>query len=664
MTQIKNAKLEWNDAGTPVSEQFDDVYFSNVNGLNESRYVFIEQNQLPQRLFTHDRDQFVVAETGFGTGLNFLALWEVYEQALQESELPRLHFISFEKFPVTQEDLVKAHQRWPELAHYAKQLQQQYPLATAGCHRLSFLEGRLTLDLWFGDIKTTLPNVPCPADGLVDAWFLDGFAPSKNPDMWSQELFTGMVNLGHSGCTVATFTAAGFVRRGLIEAGFEMRKGKGFGTKRDMLIGSLPHSNAQATIASDLPRHGMQHSGSSNESDEVAIIGGGIASVVLAQALLKRGKRVTLYCKDEQLAQGASKNVQGALYPLLSATQPLIHQLFCSAYQYALNFYKQSAEQVEFDHDWCGVVQLLWSEKQATKLGKIRSLSLPTELVTFLNVEQTNQVTGLTIDKDSLLYSHGGWLAPQQLVQGLAKYLSDTQALTVQTNCEVVALDKAQNWQLTLANGETRDHSCVVIANGHLFDKLLPTNNLPLTKVKGQVSNCPTTPTLSQLNTVLCYDGYMTPKSELDQHHRIGASYDRGNIDEDFDQTAQLQNKVKLETSLPDGEWTSDVDVSGNLAKQGIRCVSRDHLPFVGGLSDLELQKQRAVDPSAAAPQYQNVYALLGLGSRGLTTAPLLAEVLAAQMCHEPLPLSVELLEAIDPSRMWVRKIRKGKPIV
>ena len=121
---------------------------------------------------------------------------------------------------------------------------------------------------------------------------------------------------------------------------------------------------------------------------------------------------------------------------------------------------------------------------------------------------------------------------------------------------------------------------------------------------------------------------------------------------------------MKLQTSLPDAEWTSDVDVSGNLAKQGIRCVSRDHLPFIGGLSDLELQKQRAVDPSAATPHYQNVYALLGLGSRGLTTAPLLAEVLAAQMCHEPLPLSIELLEAIDPSRMWVRKIRKGKPIV
>jgi tRNA 5-methylaminomethyl-2-thiouridine biosynthesis bifunctional protein len=238
MTKLTNARLDWNESGTPVSGQFDDVYFSNVNGLEETRYVFLQKNQLPERWNQFNSQRFVIGETGFGTGLNFLAAWQAFDQFRQENpdaQLHSLHFISFEKYPVSKTDLIKAHQSWPELATYARELQQNYPIAIPECHRIILADGAVTLDLWFGDIHDCMPSLPVSREGVVDAWFLDGFAPSKNPDMWNQHLFDYMAKLAKPEATCATFTAAGFVRRGLIEAGFAMQKVKGFGTKREML---------------------------------------------------------------------------------------------------------------------------------------------------------------------------------------------------------------------------------------------------------------------------------------------------------------------------------------------------------------------------------------------------------------------------------------------
>lgn len=195
---IQPANLEFNAEGTPVSRDFDDVYFSNDNGLEETRYVFLEGNHLSTRFPEHPRSLFVVAESGFGTGLNFLTLWQAFDQfrtAHPEATLQRLHFISFEKFPLTAHDLRLAHQRWPELTHWAEQLQAQWPPAIGGCHRLILDDGRVTLDLWLGDINDLTDKLDDSMNQKVDAWFLDGFAPAKNPDMWSPHLFSAMARL-------------------------------------------------------------------------------------------------------------------------------------------------------------------------------------------------------------------------------------------------------------------------------------------------------------------------------------------------------------------------------------------------------------------------------------------------------------------------------------
>ncbi|OIQ25616.1 bifunctional tRNA (5-methylaminomethyl-2-thiouridine)(34)-methyltransferase MnmD/FAD-dependent 5-carboxymethylaminomethyl-2-thiouridine(34) oxidoreductase MnmC [uncultured Vibrio sp.] len=678
MTSITHAQLAWNDTGTPVSDQFDDVYFSNANGLEESRYVFLDQNHLEQRWIESNQRRFVIAETGFGTGLNFLAAWQRFDSFKTQNPtaaLQELHFISFEKYPISLADLEKAHQSWPELAEYAEKLQHHYPIALPECHRIVLDDGAVTLDLWFGDIKDCMPLVPTPKHGLIDAWFLDGFAPSKNPEMWNQTLFNGMAKLAKQDCTCATFTAAGFVRRGLIDAGFEMKKVKGFGTKREMIAGKLQNKQSDANIK---PWYNLSEPSNSND---IAIIGGGVATAALAKTLSRRGKSITLYCEHEQPAGNASGNNQGAIYPLLSESTSNVSRVFGPGLLFARQFVSQAAQQIPFDHSWCGVNILMWDESSRKKLERMLDGDFHTDLIVRQNAEQTNKTVGLDTNMESVHFPLGGWLSPLQLTQGLINTLEQQSTVTAKFQHEVTKLEwlsEQNQWQLTIQspNGElvTR-HDQVVIANGHKFTQFEQTHPIPLTPVKGQVSHIPTTENLEKLKTVLCFDGYLTPQNPNNGHHCIGANYDKSNIDQEFDPEVQKHNGQRLAACLPEQEWAKEVDTSDNFSRQGIRSVSRDHLPFVGNVGDLYAIKRQYKDLHKFNPQrddldniepvksYPNLYCFIGLGSRGLSSAPLLAEVLASQICGDPLPLPADVLEAIHPSRMWVRRLRKGKAL-
>ena len=667
MTSITNAQLDWNEAGIPISNQFDDVYFSNVNGLEETRYVFLKQNHLPERWQEYDQRRFVIAETGFGTGLNFLAVWQWFDQFRQQypnAPLKELHFISFEKYPLTQADLIKAHQSWPELADYANQLQQHYPIAVPECQRIVLADGAITLDLWFGDIKDCMPLVPVSEQGLVDAWFLDGFAPSKNPEMWSQNLFNDIARLAKPQCSCATSTTADFVSRGLIDAGFAMTKVKGFGTKREVSAGRLTQRQPLTNVKP------WFHRSASDQHEHIAIIGGGVASATLAQTLLRRGQRVTLYCQDERAAQRASGNRQGAVYPLLNDKHGGVSRVFSPAFLFARQFVDQAAKKFHFDHDWCGITQLMWDKKSQTKLVKMLDGNFNPKLIHRLDAEQTSQAIGLPISLESIQYPLGGWLCPAQLTQGLLDELSKNPLFSVKYNHKVETLNHVGAQWLLNVKEQTFTHDCVVIANGNEFTSFEQSASIPLSQVKGQVSHIPTTPELNKLKKVLCYDGYITPVNPNNQQHCIGASYDRNHLNYEFDSAAQLENADKLRHCVPNEQWPLEVDTSANQSRQGIRSVSRDHLPFVGNLADYEQVKVRYhdlaqlnADNAPLPPHYPNLFCLLGLGSRGLSSAPLMAEVLASQICGDPLPLPVDALESLDPSRMWIRKLRKGKPI-
>ncbi|MFQ2148994.1 bifunctional tRNA (5-methylaminomethyl-2-thiouridine)(34)-methyltransferase MnmD/FAD-dependent 5-carboxymethylaminomethyl-2-thiouridine(34) oxidoreductase MnmC [Aeromonas jandaei] len=661
-TSLHHARLDWNEAGTPVSSEFGDVYFSNDNGLAETRYVFLQQNRLPARFLHHDRDTFVIGETGFGTGLNFLATMAAFlEQAPQTGNGSRLHFISFEKYPLTQGDLRKALAAWPELSSLSQDLIEQWPIPVSGCHRLIFAGGRIRLDLWLGDIKDMMPQLPHHADGLVDAWYLDGFSPAKNPEMWTQVLFDGLARLARPAATIATFTCAGFVRRGLIAAGFAMKKVKGHGSKREMLAGERTDKQPQQTIAPWYARP-------AGRDGEVLIIGGGIASAMTALSLVERGRKVTLLCEDDEPANGASGNRQGALYPLLNGEHDALSRFYSLAFGYARHRLLALTERHPVAFALCGVTQLGYDDKSAAKLAKMSQGPFPSELMQPLSTAQVEQVVGLPCGHSGVSYPLGGWLCPADLTRAAIKEAQASGLLEVVFNTEVVAIaEQVDGWQVESRGGRRWQAPNLVVAAGHKLPALIPFAELPLYPVRGQVSHVPTSASLSRLNTVLCYDGYLTPAHN--DHHCIGASYGRNQTDLAFRAEEQLQNQARLQACLPEQSWPCEVDVSGNEARVGVRCASRDHLPVVGPVARLaSLADQYAglhtdQQNAASLPCHPGLYVLGALGSRGLCSAPLCGELLASEICGDPLPLAADLLEALHPARYWVRKLLKGKAL-
>ncbi len=668
MFTIQHAKIHFNQENTPVSDKFDDVYFSNQDGLAETHYVFLEGNQLWERWVNYQEAHFVIAETGFGTGLNFFAvttLFREFRQKHPDSPLKRLYFISFEKYPLLLYALQQAHLAYPQFSHLAQHLQQHWLNPIQGCYRFHFDE--TTLDLWFGDVAKNLPQLGDYINGKIDAWFLDGFAPSKNPDMWNEQLYQQMFRFTKPQGTFATFTAASAVRKGLENAGFNITKRKGFGKKRECLSGQKTHEKLTALSAP------WFHSQSVNlKEQDIAIIGGGIASLCTAISLLKRGAKITIYCEDEQTALNASGNKQGAFYPQLSDDNDRNIRFYIHAFAYGHQFLQWAIQQqIKFEHEFCGVALCAYNEKAESKLNKIAELNLPSDLYQSLNQTELSEKVGLPLPFGGAFIPQGAWLAPRQLVQHTFAFL-EKQGVQIKTLQKVTALSQTENgWQITTAENKTFCHEVVVLANGHKLTEFEQTQKLPLYPVRGQVSQIPTSANLLKLKTVLCYDGYLTPVDQAKTSHCIGASHVRDNATREFSLTEQQENQQKIQQNIPE-DWTKEVDTSGNLARIGVRCSVRDLTPMMGAVPHFSAQQaqyqnlfnlRRRKQPIEQAENYPNLYLIGALGSRGLTSAPFLGETLASLIYGEPLPMSEDLIHNLMPNRSWVRRWLKGAEV-
>ncbi len=698
---IKHAQLNWSDQSEPYSTMFDDIYFNNNQGHYESQYVFFEGNHLAHRWVNFKQKQFCIVETGFGSGLNFLNSAQQFIYFKKNNigkPLQRLHFISFEKYPLTSNDIQLSLKKLLQFSNLLESLVVQYPMPLLGCHRLFFDGGNIILDLWFGDINEQIDNLSNVHNGIADAWYLDGFNPSTNPDMWHLALFKKMVALSNPQATLATFTAAGFVRRALNEAGFIMQKRKGYGKKREMLVGYIPEANP---INNHVAMIKKATKAIPNQADDIAIIGGGIAGLCSALALAKRDHKVTVYCAESTLGTGASGNLQGALYPLLNGQHDALGQLFSNAYQFALNFYHEVNQHHPFSHQFNGLIQLAYDSSSTKKLQKIKEAGLPEQLVHWIDTNSTNQLAGLEIDHPALYYPRAGWLSPRQLINSLAQLLAEYDNVTIHCNYHIEqisynqhAIDNEQ-WILkrkrtsisknalpentldislqttpeqsqtenVTENTDTFKHQTLVIAAG--FDSLnfQHCRAVPLSAARGQVSHIDSTPELTALKRTLCHEGYLTPA--IAAQHCMGATFKRHDSDTTYRETEQKDNHQKLKKCITDKAWVDNI-VLNNQAHTAIRCTTRDHFPYVGELTDYDsLKKSYEMDESATYPiaSLPNAYLLTGLGSRGLCSAPLLAEILASKINKESLPVANYIDEKMKIPRQWLSYISKNKPL-
>ncbi|MNX37513.1 tRNA 5-methylaminomethyl-2-thiouridine biosynthesis bifunctional protein MnmC [compost metagenome] len=586
-------QLVWADDGSPRSGRFGDVYFSKDDGLAETRAVFLEGCGLPKAWSGAwaDRADFTVAELGFGTGLNIVALLDLWRRARPENG--RLRVFSIEGFPLTREEAARALAAWPELAETANAVLAVWPEGAPGFHRLDLPQWNASIDLAVGDAEWALSQWSGPAD----AWFLDGFSPALNPGMWSPEIMALIAARSAPGARVATFTVAGAVRRGLAEHGFVVEKKPGHGRKRERLEAHLPSPSP-----ADRPQ------------PHVAIVGAGIAGASVARALIAGGARVTVV-EAERPGAGGSGFPAALVTPRLDAGDALIAGFHAQALERARDLYRALPGAVIAE----GVLQLEQAPRDATRFDKVAAQDLwPAQAMNRLDAASASDHLGQTVATGGLRMAGALALRPSAVLE---PWLAGAEGLTAR----VAALKPDDDgWRLLDADGQTiLAADAVVLSAGWGAAALAP--DLPLAPVAGQADwvDGPTT-------APVAWGGYAVP---TESGLLFGATHDRGQTDLAPTAEASARNLATLAAALPD--LAAQVAAAGAGAVQtrkAVRATTPDRLPVAGSL----------------AP---GLYALTGLGSRGFCVAPLLGEHLAALILSQPSPLPTAFADRLAAPR-------------
>jgi tRNA 5-methylaminomethyl-2-thiouridine biosynthesis bifunctional protein len=617
--------------GTASSGIHGDIYHSADGGPGQARHVFLGGNGLPERW--QGRDRFVILENGFGTGLNFLATWAAWRA---DHERPgRLHYLAVEKHPFTVPDLIRVHAAWPEFQFLAEALRNAWPVLTPGFHRLEFAAGRVVLTLMLGDSVHCLRRLRAG----VDAFFLDGFDPRKNPDMWSLDLFRRCAQLAAPGATLATWCVAGSVRRALNETGFATDKRPGFASKREMLVGRLAVDHA--------------NSGQSALELHAVVLGAGLAGCSIAQRLAARGWRVDVLERHGAPAREASGNLAGIVRPLISRDDNLASRLNRACFLHAARAWSR-LDQTGYPprRRLDGLLQIARDAEHEAQQRELAA-AYPAEYVQFLEREGASQALGYPTAFGGWWFAGGGWANPPGVCRSLLA--AGGMNLRFRGHAEVVRMERRDGiWQLFDAGGGVLAESGVVIlASGAQARLLDQTAGLPISRVRGQVSHIPAGG-LPKLDHALCREGYLTPA--LEGVHCLGASYayDDG---EALRIVEHAGNLLRLAQMLPGAE--SGLDPASLDGRVGFRAATPDRLPLVGALPDMHAPLSRDCR-LADLPRQPGLYGLLGLGSRGLVWSALAAEALASQLSGDPMPLESDLLDAVDPGRFRLRAHRRG----
>lgn len=642
---IEPARLAFRDDGTPFSEEFGDIYHTSAGGLTQAHTVFLAGNHLPSRW--QGRRSFTILETGFGIGLNFLATWAAWQR--DPHRCTRLNFVSTELHPFSAEDLARLHAQWPELADLSSQLRAHWPVLTPGFHRLHLDAGQVSLTLLLGDANQTLTQLNCQADAV----YLDGFSPTKNPEMWSEQVIQTLPRLTAPGATVATWSVNSTVRSRLIDAGFDCDKTRGFGPKREMLVG---RSRKVSNDSAPLPQ---QHA---------LVIGAGLAGSSIANRLAERQWRVELIDAANGPGQGASGNHAGVIRPLPSLDDNLLARLTRAGSEYGRHHLARlSLAGHPVKWDGCGVLHLARDPTQEAKQrAVVERHRYPAEFLRFVERDEASDLAGWPVSQGGWWFGRGGWIQPPSLCDSnlssagphLKLHFGRTLGQLVRDGTDWVAYD-SQFKEIARA-------PVAIIANGIGINALTQTAALPVRSARGQVSHLQAD-TASAPKVVVCRLGYVSPA--LDGLRCVGATFSMDDADPELRLEDHRENLAKLDFMLPGLNPAPTGSAESLQGRVGFRPASPDRLPIVGAvpaITSAELThnsgNRSGLAPSLAnIPRYPALYAISGFGARGLVWCSLVAETLASQLNGDPLPLEQELVDAIDPARYISRPVRPRK---
>src|SRR5260221_2872077 len=573
MAALVPARLDFHDE-TPYSAAFGDVYHSTGGGPAQARHVFLAGNALPERWA--QRERFVILEAGFGFGLNFLATWHAWKR--DPSRCRRLHYVSIEKHPFTAADLRTLHQRYPELAPEASELHAHWPLLVSGAHRLEF--GNVVLSLFFGDVAM-LHDLRLAADAV----YLDGFAPAKNPEMWTHQTMRAVSRLTARDATVATWSVAGRVGGALEATGFAVEKRAGFGGKREMLVGRSVKSVPDPALPKER---------------KATVIGAGLAGAGVCARLCGGRWDVELHGRSAEPAQEASGNHAGTFHPIVTPDDSIFARLTRAAYLYGLRNWQRLGSA---RYDQCGVLQLARTDKEMEAQRKSVA-GLPAAYAQFVEREEATAHAGVPVAAPGLWFAESGWIKPRSLVRA-----------------QLDACGERLQRHFASPLEKIPEGTTVILANSAEAPELCAVPHLRLRRVRGQLTYVPID-ALEPPRTVVLRGGMVLPP--IDGVCVVGATYDLEDADAAVREDSHAGNLERLRNIL-------GVEVKAKTeGRVSFRAVTPDRLPVVGKITD-------------------GVYAAFAYGSRGIIWSALAAEIIARELAGEPRPLESRLARALEP---------------
>ncbi|MBL8339864.1 MAG: FAD-dependent 5-carboxymethylaminomethyl-2-thiouridine(34) oxidoreductase MnmC [Rubrivivax sp.] len=666
--RIAPATIEFDADGVAHAPAFGDRYHPRAGALAQAEHVFLRGNGLPARWA--GRRRFVVLETGFGLGHNFLATWAAWRNDPARCE--RLHVVSVELHPPRRDDLVAAHRALPSaVTPLAHALHAAWPVLTGDLHRLAFDDGRVELLLALGDAARWLRRLQLQADAL----FLDGFAPERNAAMWSPALFGALPALCAEGATAATWSVARAVRDGLAAAGFDVHTAPGFADKREM------------TTARFAPRHALRPAARRQAAvpgaRDALVIGGGIAGACSAAALAAQGLTVTVLDAAAGPAAGASGNAAGLLRGLVTRDDGPHGRWHRAAALQAQRLFGPWVAHGAVPGQLGGLLHLGDDDASVQALAA----PWPADYVQALSARDATARAGVALARPAWLFPQGGWVSPAALVRQVLA----TRGIHWRGGVPVRALRRhGDRWQALDAAGTVlADAQLLVLATGAALGALAPAGCArwwPLAVSRGQVTQIPAHLVAREGGAAvrpalpLARSGYVIPLP--DGGLLCGATQAGDDLDADLRPADHAHNLAVWQrlTGQPAGAGSIDATTAAALpGRVGWRTHTDDRLPLVGPVPASALAQFGAASASASSPEAAllaaarrerwaqparvprepGLFVLGALGSRGLTSAALGAQVLAALVCDTPLPVDTDLLDAVDAARHVARAVRR-----
>ena len=577
---------------TLFSEEFDDLYSSAKGAVAECNHVFIKGNNLNERFDNlGENSKFYIGEIGFGIGINFLTTCKSWLDHTKQNQV--LEFYSFDKYLFRLSDFKTLNVSCPDLKEYISELERNYPRNIQGAQKISLFGGRIILNLIIGEIDNTQEYIKLM--DKVDAWYLDGFSPSKNPDLWSIKLFKCIHKSCHENTTFSTYTSSGLVKNNLTESGFNHSRAMGFSDKRHMLKG---------TVDTQLKKN--------TSNTKVAVIGSGIAGCVLSYTLAKKGIEVDLYEKSDSICSGASSHELLVTYPRLSAHDTAFGSFTLHSYIFATNFYKQLKTDT-----WkkTGVIILNHDAATEKRQSSLLEKRADGEIYRYIDPDEASEISGIDIKLNGLIYEDAGYILPEEM----CKFLIESPKINIFTSSHIKSIKKNREF-FNLNIGEKKfEYQNVCVCAGSETANIVDIDGISIKR--GQVTHIESLDNVSRIKLPICAKGYISPR--VNNIHLVGSSYSDSE-DTDLSEEEHLYNLNNLKLVI-------DEEMNVITGQTGHRAVSKDHMPVVG--------------------MKDGIYINTCHGSRASVTAPISAEIIASMIVDEAPPLMGRELESLSPER-------------